>query len=148
MGEGWGEIKQPGDIWTRSRLKQNIQDRKKKKFKKKKSKKNFIVFNNFSSCIIEHIIFNIITTIITEIPKYSEKFRRQKETSLFLCWVFQNQVEKIKSTQQKLTFWAWFCWEDEKKTPSFSANLTVGLFVYLRKKKENLWEKKNEEKKD
>jgi len=59
--------------------------RSQEKIQEKKSKKNFIVFNNFSSCIIEHIIFNIITTIITEIPNYSEKFRRQKETSLFLC---------------------------------------------------------------
>jgi len=41
---------------TKSR---KIQDRK--KIEEKKTR--FIVFNNFSSCIIEHIIFNIITTI-------------------------------------------------------------------------------------
>jgi len=35
----------------------------------------------------------------------------------------------------------------KKETPSFSANLTVGLFVYLRKKRKTYEREKNEEKK-
>jgi len=44
--------------------------------------------------------------------------------------------EKFKSSQQKLTFLG-FCFAEKmkKETPSFSANLTVGLSVYLKKKK-------------
>ena len=55
-------------------------------------------------------------------------------------------MEKFKSSQQKLTFGVGFAEKMKKETPSFSANLTVGLFVYLRKKGK-LMREKNEEKK-
>ena len=76
----------------------------------------------------------------------SEKFRRQKETSLFLCWVFQNQVEKFKSSQQKLTFWGWFCWEDEKRNSVILCQFNCWV-VCLLKKKRKTYERKKMKKK-
>jgi len=44
-------------------MKNKIKKNPRSKIEKLKKKPCFIVFNNFSSCIIEHIIFNIITII-------------------------------------------------------------------------------------
>jgi len=92
----------PEDL-KRIRLKKNIQDRK-KKIQEKKSKKNFIVFNNFSSCIIEHIIFNIITTIITEIPNYSEKVQKTKRNIPLFVLSFSKSSGKIQIFSAKADF--------------------------------------------
>jgi len=50
-------------FFLQARMKNKIKKNPRLKIEKLTKKPCFIVFNNFSSCIIEHIIFNIITTI-------------------------------------------------------------------------------------
>merc|ERR1712129_558426 len=56
---------------------------------------------------------------------------------------------KIQKTKRNIPFFvlSFSKSSGKKETPSFSANLTVGLFIYLRKKGKLMREKENEEKK-
>ena len=80
----------------------------------------------------------------------SEIFRKIQKTKRnipFFVLSFSKSKEKFKSSQQKLTFWGRFCWEDEKRNSVILCQFNCWVVCLLKKKKENLWEKKNEEKK-
>lgn len=81
----------------------------------------------------------------------SELFRKIQKTKRnipFFVLSFSKSSGKIQIFSAKADFLGLVLLRRWKKeTPSFSANLTVGLFVYLRKKGKLMREKKNEEKK-
>lgn len=81
----------------------------------------------------------------------SELFRKIQKTKRnipFFVLSFSKSSGKIQIFSAKADFLGLVLLRKwKKKTPSFSANLTVGLFVYLRKKGKLMREKKNEEKK-
>jgi len=55
-------------------------------------------------------------------------------------------VERIKSSQQKLTFWGWFCWGDEKRNSVILCQFNCWV-VCLLKKKRKTYERKKMKKK-